>query len=148
MEEYPKWIFEKRKIVVRGSIKQFDPTEVRIELRKGVWDILRTQDDIKEKADAIIDCFKGYYKGIRYQGLGKKQRRDLFIREKGICRWCKVSLPFTSFTIEHLKPRVEGGEDDIDNYGIACERCNHERGPEGDLFDRMGFLKKSDIIQQ
>ena len=34
----------------------------------------------------------------------------------------------TSLTLEHLRPKCEGGEDIISNFAAACAECNHARG--------------------
>lgn len=31
-------------------------------------------------------------------------------------------------TIEHLQRRADGGPDEIENYTLACRRCNRKRG--------------------
>jgi 5-methylcytosine-specific restriction endonuclease McrA len=31
-------------------------------------------------------------------------------------------------TIEHLHRRADGGPDKIENYALACRRCNRKRG--------------------
>ena len=32
------------------------------------------------------------------------------------------------YTMDHVIPRCEGGDDHPDNYVLACTRCNNERG--------------------
>lgn len=49
------------------------------------------------------------------------------------CCWCgnlmteRRNLKFSA-TIEHIVPASRGGENSIDNYASACERCNTARG--------------------
>lgn len=43
------------------------------------------------------------------------------------CYWCKTHIFGQLITIDHLKPRSEGGTDDDDNLVPACERCNCSR---------------------
>jgi 5-methylcytosine-specific restriction endonuclease McrA len=54
---------------------------------------------------------------------------------QGQCLHCKGRLrialdgrPISRVTIEHIVPRAHGGTDELDNLGLACARCNHEKG--------------------
>ena len=91
-----------------------------------------------EAIDEIIEHFRRKYEKPKWQGLSWQQRRDLFIARRGRCHWCQARLTRNNFTVEHIKPRFEGGTDDWDNLSIACEPCNTMRG--GDQFDADGFL--------
>jgi len=33
-----------------------------------------------------------------------------------------------SATVEHIIPKSQGGPDDLDNYALACYKCNNDRG--------------------
>ena len=53
----------------------------------------------------------------------------------GKCLHCNARLligldgePISRATIEHIMPRNHGGSDDLSNLGIACARCNSEKG--------------------
>jgi 5-methylcytosine-specific restriction endonuclease McrA len=58
----------------------------------------------------------------------------------GKCLHCNARLligldgePISRATIEHIMPKNHGGSDDLSNLGIACARCNHEKGARHDL---------------
>lgn len=61
------------------------------------------------------------------------QRTMLSEAQNHKCCWCgrrMTEYPEKghSTTIEHVVPRSRGGEDHIDNYAAACNRCNQKRG--------------------
>lgn len=55
-----------------------------------------------------------------------------------MCCHCGHLLNFDDYTIEHLRPKVLGGTDDIDNLRGACRLCNARR-PVEDLFHRFNL---------
>ncbi len=36
--------------------------------------------------------------------------------------------PVSRATIEHIRPRSDGGTDALENLALSCERCNHQKG--------------------
>jgi 5-methylcytosine-specific restriction endonuclease McrA len=67
----------------------------------------------------------------------------------GKCLHCNARLligldgePISRATIEHILPRNHGGTDDLVNLGIACARCNSEKGV------RHDHKKKTDVRLQ
>jgi 5-methylcytosine-specific restriction endonuclease McrA len=53
----------------------------------------------------------------------------------GKCLHCNARLtislagePLSHATIEHILPRNHGGTDDLANLGLACARCNAQKG--------------------
>lgn len=53
----------------------------------------------------------------------------------GKCLHCNAHLivgldgePQSRATIEHIVPRTHGGGDDLPNLGLACARCNMQKG--------------------
>lgn len=48
---------------------------------------------------------------------------------KNCCAYCnKPPIDNKSLTIDHVKPRVRGGEDRTSNCIPACKSCNHDKG--------------------
>jgi hypothetical protein len=42
-------------------------------------------------------------------------------------------LPASSVTVEHIVPVAHGGQNELTNVGLACARCNHEKGRRHDV---------------
>jgi hypothetical protein len=45
------------------------------------------------------------------------------------CEYCQAPEDITAyaFHIEHIKPRNEGGKDEIENYALSCQHCNRSK---------------------
>jgi 5-methylcytosine-specific restriction endonuclease McrA len=63
----------------------------------------------------------------------RKQRREELARESGrICYICGERIPDdVPITIDHVKPKSEGGTDDKWNTKCACKRCNDDKKNRG-----------------
>jgi 5-methylcytosine-specific restriction endonuclease McrA len=60
----------------------------------------------------------------------------------GKCLHCNSKLtvaadgePISQATIEHIVPRTHGGTDALENLGLACARCNMQKGYRHDVQD-------------
>lgn len=43
------------------------------------------------------------------------------------CWVCGEHVPHAEATLEHIRPRAEGGSGHLDNLAISHARCNHQR---------------------
>lgn len=61
--------------------------------------------------------------------VGAKQRFEVFKRDGFKCQYCGRAAPEVLLHVDHIKPVVEGGGDDILNLITACADCNLGKGP-------------------
>lgn len=71
----------------------------------------------------------------------------------GKCLHCGAHLvvgldgePISRATIEHILPRSHGGTDDLENLGLACARCNSQKGVRHDS-KRRGDARLAEIVE-
>lgn len=57
--------------------------------------------------------------------MGKK---EIYLRDSGICFYCGVHLTEEQASLEHLLSTTHGGNNDKNNLTIACKPCNLEAG--------------------
>jgi hypothetical protein len=60
--------------------------------------------------------------------ISKKTRFDVFKRDFFKCQYCNASPPNVLLHIDHVRPVVDGGGNEIDNLVTACEPCNLGKG--------------------
>ncbi len=67
-----------------------------------------------------------------YDRLPKKNvrfnRRNIFARDKNRCQYCGQSFPTQELTLDHVKPRSQGGTACWENIVCCCIRCNVRKG--------------------
>ena len=55
-------------------------------------------------------------------------RRNLYARDKNKCQYCGNRFSSSDLTIDHIVPRVQGGNNSWTNLVCACLRCNTKKG--------------------
>ncbi len=58
----------------------------------------------------------------------RTHKHTLFGLQEGLCNGCRVGFPFRNFTIDHIVPRLKGGQDNIENLQLLCSACNSTKG--------------------
>ncbi|MBX3372646.1 MAG: HNH endonuclease [Phycisphaeraceae bacterium] len=55
-------------------------------------------------------------------------RRNIYARDHNRCQYCGRSFPTRELTLDHVRPRVQGGGSSWENLVCACLRCNTRKG--------------------
>lgn len=58
----------------------------------------------------------------------KLNRRNLFARDRNQCQYCGRSFPTADLSIDHVRPKAQGGGDTWENLVCACLWCNARKG--------------------
>ena len=58
--------------------------------------------------------------------IGARQRQIIIERAQGCCEYCLCQVDFAtqSFSVEHILPVSQGGDDSLENLALACQGCN------------------------
>lgn len=93
-------------------------------------------DEMIEAGAVQIDgdslLFIGFADGQRAAAAMARKTRwskhayaDVMTRDGGMCRYCGRQ---DATTVDHVRPRCQGGSDDADNLVMACRSCNSRKG--------------------
>ncbi len=58
----------------------------------------------------------------------KLNRRNIYSRDANQCQYCGHFFSTKELTLDHVVPRVQGGENSWANLVCACVRCNARKG--------------------
>lgn len=64
----------------------------------------------------------------RENGDQVTNKEALYLVQQGKCFYCMNQISFSEATIDHIKPKCSGGNNDVTNLAVACERCNSTKG--------------------
>ena len=101
----------------------WQPGQVR--LVTNPWELERT-DDAETAAPQLPQLERRRSRRPRFS---RQEMFDILLRQWGeICWGCGFEPPHTDFfELDHIHPKSEGGEDDLDNRAILCGPCNREK---------------------
>jgi hypothetical protein len=63
--------------------------------------------------------------------MGPATKAEVRKRAGNACEYCHLhqdDSPLAALHLEHIIPKVHGGEDDLDNLALACIDCNLHKG--------------------
>jgi 5-methylcytosine-specific restriction endonuclease McrA len=58
----------------------------------------------------------------------KLNRRNIYARDGNLCQYCGKTFATKELTLDHVKPRVQGGGNAWTNLVCACVKCNARKG--------------------
>ena len=72
----------------------------------------------------------------------KLNRRNLYARDGSRCQYCGKHFATKELTLDHVIPRVQGGEHTWENLVCACVRCNAKKGGRTPQQAHMHLVRK------
>lgn len=79
--------------------------------------------------------------------LPKAKRTDVWAKTDGRCYYCGLALEYkTTFCIDHIVPKIEGGGDEIGNVVPSCRSCNSAKGTK--QLKEFRFQKRMEKFQE
>lgn len=96
-------------------------------IQAGKAEVLEQESDEKSGSNkATVIKLKRYVK--RPQPRLLPSRRNIFHRDGYACRYCKAKGKGVRLTLDHVKPKCQGGKNSWTNLVTACSTCNHKKG--------------------
>ncbi len=72
----------------------------------------------------------------------KLNRRNIYARDHNLCQYCGKHFPTTELSLDHVKPRSQGGGSSWQNLVCCCVRCNSRKGGRTPLQAQMRLITK------
>lgn len=81
------------------------------------------------------------------KSISKKLRFEVFKRDSFTCQYCGRMAPDVVLEIDHIKPVVDGGENDVLNLVTSCFDCNRGKGKRK-LSDKDEIKKQQEQLKE
>ena len=72
----------------------------------------------------------------------KLNRRNLFARDRNQCQYCGRIFPTSELSIDHVRPRTQGGGNTWENLVCSCVKCNARKGGRTPEQAKMKIVRK------
>jgi len=88
-----------------------------------------TEGRIPHKAAANMNHLEAFNVTTMPAPIPADTRASVWEKTAGLCWYCGARLiPHRTFHVDHVRPRSDGGGDDIANLVPACATCNTDKG--------------------
>lgn len=103
------------------------------------WDDTVNFGKIKIKHPAVLKLIN--YVKINHANTNFS-RKVLIKRDKSCCQYCGKKLSASQITIDHVKPKAQGGTTSFVNCVVSCLLCNNKKADRTPEQANMKLLKK------
>lgn len=96
-------------------------------LEKRIHDLME-DDEIMKKAGIYRYVLSGDLRDLSFRTFDKKQKREAYERQNGICPICHEHFDMEEMEADHIKPWCDGGTTIAENCQMLCKMCNRKKG--------------------
>lgn len=96
-------------------------------LEKQIHDLME-DDEIMKKAGIYRYVLSGDLRDLSFRTFDKKQKREAYERQQGICPHCHKHFELEEMEADHITPWKDGGTTIADNCQMLCRTCNRVKG--------------------
>ncbi len=97
------------------------------ELEKRIHDLME-DDEIMKKSGIYRYVLSGDIRDLSFRAFDKKQKREAYERQQGICVHCGKHFELEEMEADHITPWKEGGITVAENCQMLCRNCNRIKG--------------------
>ena len=103
--------------------KKLDPKKLEAKVSE-----LMEDEDVSNKKGIYSYVLNGKEKHLNIRAFTKKQKREAYERQKGICPVCKKHFDIDGMQGDHIKAWSKGGKTTSDNCQMLCDDDNLTKG--------------------
>ena len=96
-------------------------------LERQIHDLME-DDEIIKKPGIYRYVLSGDLRDLSFRTFDKKQKREVYERQKGICVHCGKHFKLEEMEADHITPWKEGGTTVTENCQMLCRNCNRTKG--------------------
>ena len=89
---------------------------------------LMEDDEIMKKSGIYRYVLSGDLRDLSFRAFDKKQKRESYERQNGICVHCGKHFELEEMEADHITPWKEGGTTVAENCQMLCRNCNRIKG--------------------
>lgn len=103
--------------------KEYDPDKTEAEVSR-----LMQDEDVTKKPGIYSYIFTANEKYLSIRTFTDNNKREAYVRQKGICIHCKGKFDLDKMEADHITPWSKGGKTVPKNCQMLCLPCNRTKG--------------------
>ena len=88
---------------------------------------LMEDDDVTKKSGIYYYVLRREEKYLNIRAFSDKHKREVYERQKGICKKCKKKFSIEEMEADHIKPWSKGGKTIAENCQMLCQNDNRQK---------------------
>ncbi len=84
-------------------------------------------DDVQSMKGIYVFLLTGQEKYLNLRQFDDKIKAQTYLKQKGICTWCKEHFEIEAMEADHITPWHEGGKTTAENCQMLCKNCNRTK---------------------
>ena len=96
-------------------------------LEKQIHELME-DDEIMKKSGIYSYVLSGDLRDLSFRTFDKKQKREAYERQQGICPNCGKHFELEEMEGDHITPWKDGGVTTAENCQMLCRECNRRKG--------------------
>lgn len=128
MSQTDGWFYpsDEKPYATVGCPRRGCPARAKAQSFEGPWELLPICSFL---LDNILDLSRLPSAKTSRRAKTVPSARQLLAKTGGVCFYCGARLnPAVNYTVDHIVPQVNGGDDALDNLVPACRSCNSTKG--------------------
>jgi len=101
---------------------KLDADKLEVEIKE-----LMQDEDVTKKSGIYPYVLTRQEKYLNIRAFTDKQKREVFEKQKGICKKCKKHFSIEEMEADHITPWHEGGKTISKNCQMLCKNCNRTK---------------------
>ena len=97
------------------------------QLEQRIHDLME-DDEIMKTSGIYSYVLSGDLRDLSFRTFDKKQKREAYERQQGICAHCGKHFELEEMEGDHITPWAEGGVTTAENCQMLCKDCNRKKG--------------------
>ncbi|MDD3191104.1 MAG: DUF262 domain-containing protein [Candidatus Pacebacteria bacterium] len=88
---------------------------------------LMQDEDVTKKSGIYSYLLTENEKYLNIRAFTDKQKREIYEKQKGVCKKCKEKFELDEMEADHIQPWHEGGKTISKNCQMLCKQCNRSK---------------------
>ncbi|MCY4419436.1 MAG: DNA methyltransferase [Cytophagales bacterium] len=90
----------------------------RIKKNQGLWQDIVSRSDLPARTDL----------GKIPKYNSPENKKKLYGEQGGDCALCEDHFEYRHLVVDHIIPKIDGGQDNLENLQLTCANCNSRKG--------------------